>query len=222
MWTTQFAVIFFCAILEADTLIVHSKSVYPHERINDKREVFAVKKLGLLVALAVVFLMVFFQTETSASNGQIMISPVSGTVTQEFNSGHLGIDVKAAQGTSVYAVSDGVIRDIRTGSFPGDTGAYGAGNYVVIQHKPGDSNQYRRYCPSEDWTVYCHLNTVNVSAGSTVRRGQLLGGIGNTGYAFGYHLHFEIREGSRYGTYINPREYIRFGYSSITGKGDLW
>jgi len=89
---------------------------------------------------------------------------------------------------------------------------------VVIKHKPGDSNRYRYYCPSEDWTVYCHLDTVNTAIGASVRQGQLIGTIGKTGCATGYHLHFEIRESSRYGKQVNPREYIRFGYSSITGK----
>lgn len=172
---------------------------------------------GRFVAEMAIMLILVMPIVIKASNGQTMIKPVSGTVTQEFSGSHPGIDVAAPQGTSVYATSDGIVQDVRTGSFPGDTGAYGAGNYVVIKHKPGDSNRYRYYCPSEDWTVYCHLNTVNTVIGANVRQGQLIGGVGKTGNATGFHLHFEIRENARHGTQRNPREYIRFG----DGK-DIW
>ncbi len=157
-----------------------------------------------------------------ASWGQRMVLPVYGTVSQEFSGSHPGIDVAAQKGTNVYAVSDGVVIDTRTGSFQGDSGAYGAGNYVVIQHKPGDSNPYRGYCPLEEWTKYCHLYTISVRPGQIVKRGQLIGTVGNTGNVTGNHLHFEIRLNGRYGIASNPREWIRFGFSSITGKGDIW
>ena len=96
-------------------------------------------------------------------------------------------------------------------------GAGGAGNYIVIQHKPGDSNQYRRYCPPEEWTFYFHLDQVSVQVGQWVSQGQMIGRVGKTGNASGYHLHFEIREGARYGTSFNPREYIRLG-----DRKDIW
>lgn len=172
---------------------------------------------GKFVGGMAILLIFLIPVVIKASNGQTMIKPVSGTVTQEFNGSHPGIDIAAPQGTSVYATSDGVVKDIRTGSYPGDPNASGAGNFVVIQHKPGDSNRYRYYCPGEDWTVYCHLDTVNTTIGANVRQGQLIGKIGKTGKATGFHLHFEIRENSRYGTQRNPREYIRFG----DGK-DIW
>lgn len=155
------------------------------------------------------------------SYGQIMIKPVTGTVTQEFGGTHTGIDIYAAQGTPIYAPSGGVVTAIRTGSYRGDPGAGGAGNYIIIVHNPGDSNQYLGYCPTKDYTRYYHLYSVGVSVGQSVTQGQQIGTVGNTGDTqgpTGLHLHFEVRENSdSSGSAVNPRWYVRFG----DGK-DLW
>ena len=55
------------------------------------------------------------------------------------------------------------------------------GNYVCIRT---DAGQYH---------YYCHLASRAVRAGQTVRAGEKLGVMGNTGYSFGVHLHFEVR-----------------------------
>ena len=55
------------------------------------------------------------------------------------------------------------------------------GNYVCIRT---DAGQYH---------YYCHLASRAVCAGQTVRAGEKLGVMGNTGYSFGAHLHFEVR-----------------------------
>ena len=162
-------------------------------------------------------------TRTGAAYGQLMIKPTSNIVSQEFSGGHPGVDIGNPKGTPVYAAASGVVVAIRTGSYNGDNYSYGgAGNFVVIQHKPGDNNPYRRWCPLEEWTFYFHLNTVNVSVGQIVQQGQFIGTVGNTGRSYGDHLHFEIRLYSRYGSASNPREWIRFGYSSKTGGKDIW
>lgn len=110
---------------------------------------------------------------------------------------------------------------IRTGSYRGDMGAGGAGNYIIIRHNPGDSNQYLKYCPSQDYTRYYHLDTVGVSVGQSVTQGQQIGTVGNTGNTqgpTGLHLHFEVRENSdSSGSAVNPRWYVRFGDGN-----DLW
>lgn len=155
-----------------------------------------------------------------AASGQILAKPCSGKITQEFSGSHSGIDIATPSGTSVYAPASGVVKEIRTGSYRRDPGSGGAGNYIVIQHKPGDSNQFRKCCPMEEWTFYFHLEKVCVKSGQKVNQGQLIGTVGNTGNTVGstgYHLHFEIRENGRYGKAGNPREYIRFG----DGK-DIW
>jgi murein DD-endopeptidase MepM/ murein hydrolase activator NlpD len=171
----------------------------------------------LVVLVAVVALVALVAPSLVwASWGQRMILPTSGTVSQEFSGSHAGMDIAAPSGTPVYAVSNGVVMNAQKDL------VYGAGNYVVIRHAPGDYNAYRRYCPSDEWTKYCHLNTVCVRPGQVVWQGQLIGTVGKTGNATGNHLHFEIRIGARLGTASNPREWIRSGYSRLTGKGDIW
>lgn len=91
---------------------------------------------------------------------------------------HAGIDLACAQGTAVLAVEDGVIVTAKNGS------SYG--NYLRICHA------------DEVVTVYAHLQYLYVRAGEVVRKGQVLGTVGQTGRATGAHLHFELyRQGER-------------------------
>jgi murein DD-endopeptidase MepM/ murein hydrolase activator NlpD len=73
-----------------------------------------------------------------------------------------------------------------------DTGA-ALGKAVVLQHGKG----YR--------TVYAHLSILIAREGDTVKQGQAIGGVGDTGRATGPHLHFEIR---RNGVPVNPEELL--------------
>ena len=65
------------------------------------------------------------------------------------------------------------------------------GNYVCVH---GDDGRYY---------YYCHLAARKVAKGEAVRAGDVLGVMGNTGYSFGAHLHFEVREADGKTT-INP------------------
>lgn len=101
----------------------------------------------------------------------------------EYWSGHLGIDIAAGEGASVWAADAGVVT-IAQGGWNG-----GYGNVVMIDHGNG-------------WvTVYGHLSQINVVPCQAVYAGQLIGLAGNTGNSFGAHLHFETRQG---GGYQNP------------------
>jgi len=86
---------------------------------------------------------------------------------------HHGVDFRARPGTRVYAAKSGKVA--RSGWY----GGYG--NVVVIEH------------PGEYATWYGHLSKIWVKAGQTVKRGQVVGTSGSSGYATGPHLHFEIR-----------------------------
>lgn len=87
-----------------------------------------------------------------------------------------GVDIAAPKGSPIYAAAAGTVIVSRASGWNG-----GYGNYVVIDH--GDGTQ----------TLYGHLSTDSVSVGQKVSRGQQIGGVGNTGKATGYHLHFEVR-----------------------------
>jgi murein DD-endopeptidase MepM/ murein hydrolase activator NlpD len=101
---------------------------------------------------------------------------------------HQGIDFAAPLGTPVYAPADGMV------VFTGWGGALG--KVVKINH---DHNYL---------TVFGHLNSIKVRNGQEVRRGQLVGGIGSTGYSTGPHLHYEVHYRG------HPTDPSRFIYSS--------
>ncbi|HET6946574.1 MAG TPA: peptidoglycan DD-metalloendopeptidase family protein [bacterium] len=90
---------------------------------------------------------------------------------------HTGQDIAAPYGTSVQAASDG--RVIYTGWF----GGYG--KIVVIDHGDGVS------------TLYAHLSRILTRSGARVRRGEVVGRVGSTGYSTGPHVHFEVRVNGR-------------------------
>jgi murein DD-endopeptidase MepM/ murein hydrolase activator NlpD len=69
----------------------------------------------------------------------------------------------------------------------------GLGKAVVLQHGRGVR------------TVYAHLSIIIAREGDTVRQGQAIGGVGDTGRATGPHLHFEVR---RNGAALNPEDYL--------------
>jgi len=86
---------------------------------------------------------------------------------------HYGIDFTAPKGTPVYATGDGVIKKVIRSR-------RGYGNEVQINHGFG-------YV-----TVYAHLNGFNVKRGQHVKRGDVIGYVGNTGLSTGPHLHYGV------------------------------
>ena len=98
---------------------------------------------------------------------------------------HAGIDVSARPGSPVYASADGVVA--RAGRIGG------LGRAVYLSHKFGYS------------TRYGHLSKIAVEPGQRVKRNDIIGYVGNTGRATGYHLHYEIY---RDGRAQNPLEYV--------------
>ena len=86
---------------------------------------------------------------------------------------HNGMDFSAQIGTPIYATGDGTI--IRA-----DNRASGFGNHIRIDHGYGYT------------TVYAHLNEYNVRKGQKVKRGEVIGFVGNTGRSRGPHLHYEV------------------------------
>lgn len=109
--------------------------------------------------------------------------PVDGVVTSRYgrrsdpftdrHSMHDGVDIAARRGSPVRAVRDGTV------VLAGQRSGYG--NVVLVDH--GDGLQ----------TLYAHCERLDVREGATVRAGQRVGTVGDTGRATGPHLHFEVR-----------------------------
>lgn len=92
---------------------------------------------------------------------------------------HNGLDISAPIGTPVYAADDGIVMHIDNNDRNSWT-KYQYGKYVLIKHQNGLA------------TLYAHLSSWIVKKGQEVKRGQLIGYSGNTGYSTGPHLHFGV------------------------------
>jgi hypothetical protein len=98
---------------------------------------------------------------------------------------HGGIDIGNKTGTPIYATADGVVKSTSVGS--------DLGRVITVNHGYG----YK--------TRYAHLSKIEVKRGQKVRRGDLIGLMGSTGYSTGPHLHYEVIKN---GKQVNPVEYI--------------
>lgn len=110
------------------------------------------------------------------------IHPISGE--EKF---HYGQDIAADEGTLLLATEDATVTDVV------NTDSDGCGLSVTYLLNNGDTVRY------------CHMNEVNVSVGDTLKAGQIVGEVGNTGSSTGAHLHFEL---NRDGQPIDPNSYL--------------
>jgi murein DD-endopeptidase MepM/ murein hydrolase activator NlpD len=97
---------------------------------------------------------------------------------------HDGIDISAKLGTPVYATADGEVRFADWNS--------GYGKMVMVNHKYGFE------------TRYGHLSKIVVRKGQTVKRGEKIGEVGNTGLTTASHLHYEVQF---HGKTVDPKYY---------------
>jgi murein DD-endopeptidase MepM/ murein hydrolase activator NlpD len=124
------------------------------------------------------------------------IAPVRGIVTSGFGyrsdplthgpGTHQGVDIAAAPGQPVHASAEGIV--VRAGE------TSGLGLAVYVAHAYGLS------------TRYGHMSEIDVRPGQHVRRGDVVGRVGNTGRSTGYHLHYEVRVD---GEAVNPLGYLQ-------------
>jgi len=105
--------------------------------------------------------------------------PIIGGIKTQGIHGHNGVDLASYYGANILASASGEVIISRNSGWNG-----GYGSYIVIKHSNGTQ------------TLYGHLSATMVSAGDSVRQGQVIGKMGNSGSvkgATGVHLHFEIR-----------------------------
>ncbi len=98
---------------------------------------------------------------------------------------HSGLDIAGERGQPVYATAAGTVKSV------GRQGAYG--NLIVIDHGFGLE------------TRYGHLQKFSTKKGSKVQRGDVIGQVGATGRATGYHLHYEVLANGRL---LNPLQLL--------------
>lgn len=98
---------------------------------------------------------------------------------------HRAVDLRAPKGTSIMAADDGTVISA------GWSGTYGL--LIVLDHGNGMV------------TKYAHCDTIGVTLGQNVQKGEVIGTVGITGNATGYHLHFEVVVN---GATKNPMNYL--------------
>ncbi len=129
-------------------------------------------------------------------NGKFKVtSPFGWRTLNGVSENHKGIDVVGLTDKYIRAVEDGVVAvstllDKETDT----TGTWEWGNYVRVDTDDG----LRMY--------YCHMSRRIAVVGQRVKAGDILGMEGNTGYSFGSHCHFEVR--NRAGVSIAPAEFL--------------
>lgn len=99
---------------------------------------------------------------------------------------HNGLDFGTGRNAEIYAAAPG---KIVLAEFNG-----GFGNYVIVDHSNGLSS------------LYAHLEKINVTKGSSVSKGDIIGYSGNTGRSSGPHLHYEVRVS---GIPVDPAGYLK-------------
>jgi murein DD-endopeptidase MepM/ murein hydrolase activator NlpD len=119
-------------------------------------------------------------------------APVSGVMTSCFGyrtdpetAFHYGVDLAADEGTVIHAFAGGKVGVVAKSSQ--------LGNYLTVVHDNGYT------------TLYAHCKRITASRGQTVRLGDPIAEVGQTGNATGPHLHFEL---CRDTTYLNPVYYV--------------
>ncbi len=124
------------------------------------------------------------------------VTPVHGRITSDFGyrdhpvdgqyKFHYGIDIAAKEGTDILCFGDGVVEAAGTSTING--------NYLKIRHEDGFTS------------LYAHCKKLYVSEGETVKKGQVLAGVGMTGTATGFHLHFQVYHN---GLLVDPKLYVQ-------------
>ena len=122
-------------------------------------------------------LLSFLEGQENFLSSTPSIWPTRGFLTSGFGMRwgrmHEGIDIANKPGTPIYTSADGIV------IFTGIKGGYG--KFIIINHGYGYS------------TAYGHLKSILVREGDRLKRGDMIGTIGNSGRTTGPHLHYEVR-----------------------------
>lgn len=109
---------------------------------------------------------------------------------------HKGIDITGKDKTPIISTADGVVTDVWIWHR-----VYG--KMIKIKHNSGFT------------TLYAHMDKTKVREGDKVKRGQVIGYMGDTGKSYGIHLHYEVRKN---GKLVNPIDYLTSTNQIILSK----
>ncbi len=104
---------------------------------------------------------------------------------------HNGLDIAVPRGTSVYAMTDGVVR-LNADNF------YYAGNHIILDHGQGLNS------------TYLHLSESLVEEGQSIKKGEIIGRVGTTGRSTGPHLHWGVQW---YSKRVDPARILKMKFN---------
>ncbi len=157
-----------------------SKAAYIQSKSYDEVLKLALDKEKMLSSIPAIMPLSNKDLRRTASGWGFRIHPVF-----KIRRFHYGMDFTAPIGTEVYSTGDGVVKEVRTSRI-------GFGRWLVIDHGFGFA------------TLYGHLHEFNVKKGQKVKRGSVIGYVGNAGTSTAPHLHYEVHKN---GKPVNPQHY---------------
>ena len=167
-------------ISTARKLDIISKEAYIQSKSYDEVLELALSKEKMLSSIPAVMPVANKDLKRTASGWGWRIHPI-----YKIRRFHYGMDFTAPIGTEIYSTGDGIVTKVQTSST-------GYGKSVTIDHGFGYE------------TLYGHMSEFNVKKGDTVKRGSVIGYVGNTGTSSGPHIHYEVHKN---GDAVNPQNY---------------
>jgi murein DD-endopeptidase MepM/ murein hydrolase activator NlpD len=169
------------------TVDILSKQIAVQSKSLDEIVLLAKEKEKMLAAIPAILPVKLEDLTRMASGFSMRMHPIL-----KYKKFHKGMDFTAPIGTPIYASGNGkIVRANRSATY---------GKVVYIDHGYG----YK--------TIYAHMSKIKARKGQKVKRGDLIGYVGNTGRSVSAHLHYEVHKNNRA---LNP---INFYYGDLTPK----
>ena len=163
-----------------------SKAIYIQSKSYDEIETLVKNKIEMLASIPAILPVSLKNKRTRFSSSYgYRIHPIYKT--KKF---HSGKDFSGAIGTPIYATGNGKVVEVKNQK--------GYGKSILIDH--GFNYQ----------TLYTHLNKYNVKVNQKIKRGDIIGFMGNSGMSTGPHLHYEIRKNGK------PIDPINYYFNDLT------
>lgn len=159
-------------ISTAKKMDIVAKSMYVQTKSYDDVEEMVRNKFQMLSSIPAIMPLAIKDFGRISAGFGWRIHPIYKT--RKF---HDGMDFTGNIGTPIYATGDGVVKMARS--------ERGYGKRIIIDHGYG----YQ--------TIYAHLSGYNVKKRQKVKRGEVIGFLGNTGKSTGPHLHYEVRKNNK-------------------------